>query len=108
MTDIDRAKTGDDALASWHDGHAELREKLGIPNDNDGKSEAVEPDREATPLETARNLALGMRDRVQQRLTSLRAQREQINDEIRELVEEEQRLTSMVRASQGRKGGRSE
>ena len=106
MTDIDRAKTGDDALASWHDGHAELREKLGIPNDDDG--EAVEPDRSETPLESARHLALAMRDAVQQRLVALRAQREQINDEIRELVEEEQRLTSMVRASQGRKGGRSD
>ena len=69
---------------------------------DDGKAE----DREETPLETARNLALGMRDRVQQRLTSLRAQRTAINDEIRELVEEEQRLTSMVRASEGRGGGR--
>jgi hypothetical protein len=67
---------------------------IGIINPDD-----VEP---RTLLGAAAAAALDALTRVDEKLIDLRKQRRAINDEIRELVDEQARLTSMVRASKGR------
>ena len=63
-----------------------------------------EQDREPRAYETARDNAVMALGKTQERLRELRQQREEINAEIKTLVDDEELLTRMTRVKKGTKG----
>jgi hypothetical protein len=72
-------------------------EEQGHPGDETAVNDDLPADREARPYEDVRDRIALAREITSQRLRDLRGQREEINAEIKLLVEEDDLLTRMAR-----------